>query len=512
MESTALNRKIESYLEERISGGVHKGAFAIYGNAKNPKSKKVASAGYARPGKRYSKNTHIRLASQSKFIGGLSVAKCIELGIVKLSDPVGLYLKEFNNKQFQYYNTDGTIADDTVDSNIITLGHLVSMTSGLNYYFISWGNMYPGFKELIGDSKPLSESNNTRNAAIIKMAHKTGQFADWQFDPDIYKHMKSGKLFPSFKKYVKILTTIPLAFMPGTNSMREAVYGLDMDVLGACLNVAVQKAGYKSIFKFFKKYYLKPMEINDMYIIGDSDRPADADELLATTAFRRPKNNLQPDGTIFAPDPSPEYLAHKAGQLVWADEYEDGFRYNETLFRLSGPKYFEKDPYQGYFGAGWISSLSSFCRFFELMVNNGLYRGKRIVNAEPLKMILMPILPEYVSFALGRFNDPNIAKSTSELANPKYEAMFLYGYNEHWSIGNGMGNTAFVDSLYDHKTNKNCIRWGSYYGTNYICDLQTGNYVMTGYQEDANSLKIDDSSSWLYDIFNMINEPSVVDC
>ena len=279
------------------------------------------------------------------------------MNIVTLKDSVGTYLEEFKNQQFQYYNPDGTIASDTVDSNTINLGHLVSMSTGLNYYFISWGALYPVFNSLIGATGPLSLSNNARNAAINSTAHGSGQFTDWQFDTTIYNFLKNGGLFPSFKRYVQVLTSVPLAFKPGMNSMRENVYGLDMDVLGACLNVAVQNFGYNSIYDFFKKNFLQPMNIDDMFQIGNPDRPCDVAKRLAMTAFRRPQNNLQPDGTVFAADPSLDYLANKAGQLVWANEYEDGFRYDELLFTLAGPKYFEADPYQGYFGAGWISSL-----------------------------------------------------------------------------------------------------------------------------------------------------------
>ena len=151
--------------------------------------------------------------------------------------------------------------------------------------------------------------------------------------------------------------------------------------------------------------------------------------------------------------------------------------------------------------------FTSYCKLFELVAHDGLYRGKRVINAESLKLILMPSLPEYSHFGLARFNNPQITNFTSPLANPANEGLFLFGYNAHWAIGNSMGNSAFVDALYNHQINKDCISWGSYYGTNYICDLQSGNYLMVGFQEDSDSLKIDDSSNWIYEIFLWLNEP-----
>lgn len=510
LDNRELRKKLKCYLKNKIADGKHKGAFCYYGNLLNRHDKGFVSAGCAGPHQKFEPNSIVRYASNTKLIGSLILAKCIEDNIVTLKDAVSAYLPEFN-KQLEYYKSDNTI--DTVDGNTILLSHLASMSTGLGYYFFYWGNLYPIFGSLLtGDlPKPFSKANQLRNEKLKAYLDNTGQFTDWYFDTRIYKHLKDGNKIPSFKKYVEALTSVPLLFKPGTNSTREAVYGLDMDVLGACLNVAVKNHGYKSLFSYFKKNFLCPMKINDIFQIGNPDRDDELiEEKLVDTGFRRPVDNLQPDGTQFAPDPSQLYLQTMAGKMAWATEFKDGFRYNDLFFRLSGPKHFECDPYQGYLGAGFFGSIKSYSKILALICNDGIYKGQRIIGAESLKLISAPALPEYTSFGVAKLNVPELGNFLNPNISPETEGLLSYGYNEHWNIGNVGGNTAFVDALYMRPySNKDTLRWGGYYGASYIVDTATGNFVYIGVEEDGGSQKFDDPLTWAGEVFLWMNGPSM---
>lgn len=466
---------------------IHKGAFAIYGNAKTQK-KYLASAGEARKGERFRSDTIIRFASQSKFLGAVIFAKAVEEGILSIQDSVASYLPEFNRELSYYSNDEGTeIAK--FDGNLIKVGHLLSMSTGLGYYFSNWGFLYNIFPPAMQEQGPLAKKNKIRNDLISEELRKRGLFWDWQFDPSIEKaSQKMCYRFPSMKKYVDVLTSVPLLFKPGTNSSRDFVYGMDFDVLGAVVNVALQRSKCTTVWEYFQEKFLEKMNITSFFHVGSEYKPENLEERFADCPFRRPQENKQPDGTEFAPDASPDYLQNSAGKIAWTSDYpDDGFRYNDSLFtriRL------EEDEYAGYFGAGYAGTPSDYCKFFELVVGNGVFRGQRLLSENSVKLIFTPSVPENRSFGLatvvGQWTD-----SLSPDADVNKVGLLSFTYNEHWCLGQVMGNTAFVDGLLTKPAiSSSVFRWGSYYGPEYFCDLKTGNYVVAGVQEDAGSLKV----------------------
>jgi len=516
MSSQDFEERVQDLLEGGIANGAHKGGFALYGNFKE-EARFFQSAGYAKPRSHYKKNTIIRFASQSKILGGFILAKAIEEGFINLTDPIYNYVPEFG-KPLEYFLEDGNVSPTKFDGKQILVSHLLSMSTGLGYYFASWGNIYKGLNGATGlPPLPFAEANRKRNEAI-NAAVGTELFWDWQFDPRILKKSQAlGFKLPSMKKYIGVLTSVPLLFKPGTNSLRNVCYGMDYDVLGAVVNVAINRKTGLDVWSFFKKYFLDPMDIHSFFQIGNPDKPADLKKRLAQTAFRRPKDNKQADGTSFAPDPSPEYLDQNAGKLAWTSDYpNDGFGYNESLFTEI---LVENDPYQGYFGAGYGGTPYDYSKFFELLFGKGVFRCVRILSENSVKFLTTPSLPEYISFGLEFLNKKGnlgVNNFLSDSAGAENQALLAVGYNESWCAGCCTGNGAFVDALYNTSNNTisaTTLRWGSYYGTNYLFDWETGNYVMSGVQEDANSLKLppppasnDNSGAWAGTIFAWLQE------
>jgi CubicO group peptidase (beta-lactamase class C family) len=477
---------------------IHKGAFAIFGNAKT-KKKYFASAGEASKGKKFRSSTIIRFASQSKLLGATIFAKAFEEGILPIQDSVSEYLPEFDRELSYYKNDEGTEIGK-FDGKIVTVGHLMSMSTGLGYYFSNWGFLYNIFPPAMQTDGPLAKKNKVRNDLISKTLKERGMFWDWQFDPSIEKI----STLPSMKKYVDVLTTVPLLFKPGTNSSRGAVYGMDFDVLGAVVSVALKRNLGVTVWEYFKDRFLCPMNIDSFFYVGSEEKPCDLEERFADCPFRRPSENKQPDGTEFAPDPSEEYLSQSANEIAWTSDYpSDGFRYNHSIYTRIRV---EPDEYAGYFGAGYAGTPSDYCKFFELLVGKGVFRGKRLLSENSVSFIFTSSLPENRSFGLatvvGDWTD-SLAKD----ADVNKVGLLSFTYNESWCLGQVRGNHAFTDALLDKPAiSSSVFRWGSYYGPEYFCDLETGNYVVAGIQEDANSLKVagDTSSALAFNIFTML--------
>ena len=517
----SLRCRVEALLTNGIKGGVHKGGFAYYGNKKTGEDHfvgagkaspaKPASPGSpASPTRAYTRETIIRFASQSKLLGCLIFVKALEDGLLKVTDSVSDYLPEFK-QTLSYYSPDGTTTTEFPGEDV-KVSHLMSMSTGLGYYFSSWGRLNTIFGGLTGAPPlPFAEANRTRNAAVRS---KLGDnlFWDWQFDTRILKASKApGFKLPSMKSYVGALTSVPLLFKPGTNSLRGVVYGMDLDVLGAVVSVAIKRGTtFTSTWEYFKSSFLAPMNIQSFFQIGNKEKPAGLSAKLAQTAFARPVGS---DAT-FAPDPSQDYLDNAAGTLVWTSDYpEDGFGYNEDLFTKI---LVENDPYQGYYGAGYGGTPADYSKFFELIGNKGVFNKQRLLSENSVKFLLTPTLPEYISFGLESFNG-DFNNFTSPNADVGKEGLLAFGYNEHWCLGIVKGNTAFVDSLYSKPyMSDTTIRWGSYYGTNYFYDYQTGNFVMAGVQEDANSQQFEnkdyESTNWASTIFSWLQNGDAYKC
>ena len=499
-----FEQKVREELAKVVNAGNAKGEFALYGNFKDD-TKQFVEYGEAQPGVPYNKNTIIRYASQSKLLGSIITAKAIEDGLLNLTDRVSKYLIEFK-KPLQYYLENGEVSLETYDGNELTVAHLLSMSAGFGYQFIWWGNLYNA--TLYGEGTTpdtYAKANKARAIKIEEQLVARGLFGDEQFDTRINKAYQTNPNFklPSWKKYIAMLTEVPLLFRPGTNSNREVCYAMDYDILGAVVDRAVILGGAGTgVWDYFKRKFLVPMNAKSIFQLGNPDKPKCLKKRLAETAFKRPLNNLQLDGSQFAPDPSLAYLAtNNQTTLRWTSEFpDDGFHYNEVLFT---DVLLENAEYRGGFGASFAGTPYDYTKFLGLIFNKGMYKCERLISETSISLVVTPSLPEYISFGLWLLNRPpfpllpvtNFNSTLITLPLPTIppkagtESLLAIGYMDNWCAGCATGNSAFVDALYNDFTQftDTCLRWGSYYQTNYFLDWQTGNYVIAGTQIDANS-------------------------
>ncbi len=174
------------------------------------------------------KDDIFRIASQTKAITSLAVMMLFEEGKLLLDDPISRYIPEFKNpKILGNMNWADTTYSTTPAKNEITIRHLLSHTSGIDYADIGSQD----FKAIYAKSK-VPSGIGTNN---ILLADK-----------------------------IKILGTLPLKHNPG----EQFTYGLNTDVLGYLVEVI----SGQSLDQFFKSRIFQPLGMNDTYFYLPSEK------------------------------------------------------------------------------------------------------------------------------------------------------------------------------------------------------------------------------------------------
>ncbi len=139
------------------------------------------------------------------------------------------------------------------------------------------------------------------------------------------------------------LATLPLANQPG----ERYTYGLNMDVLG----YLVEKLSGKSLDQFFKERIFEPLGMNDTY-------------------FYIPKEKQTRLVKVYTPD--------KQQHLV---------RWSATTFPGVGVDYPTSNGtyYSG--GAGLSSTIKDYAIFLQMLLNNGVYNGHRLLARHTVELM-----------------------------------------------------------------------------------------------------------------------------
>ena len=161
-----------------------------------------------------------RIASMTKPVVSVAVMILYEKGLLKLTDPIDLYLPAFKN--MQCLQSDGSIEQCKQRIKII---HLLSHTSGITY--VQDGN-------------------------VISQLYKARGINDGVIISEIGS------------KSLEKISEVPLKFEPGT----QWEYGLSTDLLG----YIVEKISNKKLEEFLKDEILNPLEMNDTYFKLDQEK------------------------------------------------------------------------------------------------------------------------------------------------------------------------------------------------------------------------------------------------
>ena len=202
---------------------------------------------------------------------------------------------------------------------------------------------------------------------------------------------------------------LPLAFQPGT----QWRYGLSVDVLGAVVEV-VSKTNLED---FLRKNILDPLGMND-------------------TWFNLPRNKANRLTSVYTEDSLKRVIP-------WA---KNNFGVDPD-YPLVTKHYFSG-------GAGLSSTAMDYAVFLQMIMNGGIYNGKRILS----KRVVQMMLHNQLDFP---FNGTNYFGLGFEIVSDKGSA--------------------------DHSRNEGSFDWGGFFGTTYWADPKEHLIVLFMTQQTPNS-------------------------
>ena len=191
-------------------------------------------SGYAdlEAGRKYSRDTIVRLYSMSKPVTSIAAMLLIEQGKLDFADELFRYLPEFKNLKVCYEK--GRNAKAVQSPRPILIQDLLNMTSG--YTYGAWSEDSPFGEHLTSDL--ISELNKDE--------------------------LENGENKITTREVAKRLAQIPVSFEPGT----DYIYGLSADILGA----VIEEVSGMKLGEFMKERIFQPLGMEDTGFYVDASK------------------------------------------------------------------------------------------------------------------------------------------------------------------------------------------------------------------------------------------------
>lgn len=206
------------------------------------------------------------------------------------------------------------------------------------------------------DEKGILYPCNNSVTVLDLLAHQTG----WGYYSSLMndKHILiTDLIYEDLEDFSKAMAAIPLQFEPGTRYL----YGINTSILGRLIEVI----SGQTLYEFMKESILDPLEMYDTKFYLTEDE----------------RKLLQP--------------------LCWTEGIPSGF-YKHDYDEFS---YNENSKVQ-LGGAGMVSTTSDYSHFCKMLLDNGIYKEKRIISPSSVKLMVNPINPElndgtFIGFSTG---------------------------------------------------------------------------------------------------------------
>jgi len=232
---------------------------------------------------------------------------------------------------------------------VTTIGILQLIEKGLVNLNDPVSKYIPSFSDLdcmfLDPKDPKIEGYGRNDTRIYKcknemkivhlMSHRSGFATPENFYVDALRADNLDEL-------MKIISVKPLHYEPGT----KYLYGISQSILGRVAEVA----SGKSFDIFLKEYLFDPLEMNETGFYLD----------------KKTKKLLQP--------------------LYVSGESIEGFN-EDGITRIGNMMTYRKENQTPLGAEGILTTSSDFSNFCQMLVNNGIYKGEKILNPESIKLM-----------------------------------------------------------------------------------------------------------------------------
>lgn len=282
-----------------------------------------------------------RIYSMTKPVTGVALMIAVDQGLLKLSDPVSKYIPEFKD-------TRVLLRGNKTESlkRDITLLDLATHTSGLAYTFSIKGELQDIYlKEKIFPYYALDT-----------------------LDDDI----KPEKLYENICSFSKKVASVPLAHQPG----EKWTYSIGMDILGC----VIEKASNMTFGDFLKSNLFDPLNMKDTFFKVPEEKRQRMTNLYAHhNAFKAFSIEL------------PDNLKGKKPKMHLVDSQENSLYYKDITVEDGG--------------SGLVSTGDDYLNFADMLLNKGVFNGKKILSSESYKVLISNQLNEnnsrFSGFGMG---------------------------------------------------------------------------------------------------------------
>lgn len=317
-------------------------------------------------GVKLDKDSLFRIYSMTKPITGVALMIAVDKGLVNLSDPVSKYIPEFASTKVLSENNS-----DLLDlTKPITLLELATHTSGLAYSFSIKGKI----KEFYEKQKIYP------------------YYAIDNFNDDL----SLEKFYSNICEFSQKVATVPLAHQPGD----KWTYSIGMDILGC----VIERAAKITFGKFLEENIFEPLDMNDTFFQVPKEK-----------RFRMTNLYAHIDGfDQFGVEP-PKGDKKSKSKLVLVDKANSSAYFNKVSIEDGG--------------SGLVSSAQDYLKFGQMLLERGVYQGKRIISEESYRTLTSNQLNEknqrFDAFGFGI--TLGISIDSSKLRQKRGDGSFFWG-------------------------------------------------------------------------------------
>jgi CubicO group peptidase (beta-lactamase class C family) len=317
-------------------------------------------------GVKLDKDSLFRIYSMTKPITGVALMIAVDKGLVNLSDPVSKYIPEFASTKVLSENNS-----DLLDlTKPITLLELATHTSGLAYSFSIKGKI----KEFYEKQKIYP------------------YYAIDNFNDDL----SLEKFYSNICEFSQKVATVPLAHQPGD----KWTYSIGMDILGC----VIERAAKITFGKFLEENIFEPLDMNDTFFQVPKEK-----------RFRMTNLYAHIDGfDQFGVEP-PKGDKKSKSKLVLVDKANSSAYFNKVSIEDGG--------------SGLVSSAQDYLKFGQMLLERGVYQGKRIISEESYRTLTSNQLNEknqrFDAFGFGI--TLGISLDSSKLRQKRGDGSFFWG-------------------------------------------------------------------------------------